>query len=517
MVHIASTRQFSRNMVSGWVLLVAEVGVAFMLTPFVIAHLGAATYGVWALLIGLVGYMGLVDVGLRGSVGRYVNHYMALHQPEAVAEVIGTANVVLSALAALALLLALGLAFDFRAVFPKTPEDLASTVQFCLPLLALNLWLQFLGSVLANLLSAREATYLVNHFSLGLLVLRTAATVGALLAGYKLEALVLITLLLSALNVLLTWRAARRLLGAEMPALARFRRERLTEMWRFGVATFAGRTSATLANDSAPIIGMWVLGPEAVAVYSVAMTLTQYVRRLIEQAGTAIFPSVMKAGAMRDFAGLRAVHLRYMNVSFAVGSLVFIGSMVFAGDFLVLWVGPQYQAGGWVVAILAFGYLMQGVAGTAPLTLASLDRVGVTMRIGIAEALACVVLTAALPGILGPALGLAGMALGSTLPRLVTGCLLYPRLAVATMGPELRAPLLHALRQNLLLCAGVAVAFAAIHWALPGTSWARLVAGVALVTLLHLSLLGHRYEVSGAGRLHELLAGWLRRRPRERT
>lgn len=512
MSHIASSRQFSRNMVSGWALLVVEVGIAFVMTPFIIAQLGAAAYGVWALLTSLIGYMGLVDVGLRGSVGRYVNHYMALHEPEAVAEVIGTANVVLSALSALALLLALGLSFDFRAVFPKTPESLAGAVQFCLPLLAVNLWLQFLGSVLANLLAAREATYVVNHFTLGLLALRTAAIVGALLAGYKLEALVLITLAVSALNLLLTWRAARRLLGAEMPALARFRRARLVEMWRFGVASFAARTAATMANDSAPIIGMWVLGPEAVAVYSVAMTLTQYVRRLLDQAGTAIFPSVMKAGAKRDFEGLRAIYLRYMNVSFAVGSLVFIGSMVFAHDFLGLWVGPQYQPGAWVVGILAFGYLMQGVSGTAPLTLASLDRVGVTMRLGVAEALACVVLTAALPGLLG--LGLVGMALGATLPRLVTGCLLYPRLALATMGPELRSPLLYVLRRNLLMCVGVTVAFTAIRWALPGTSWPQLLAAATLVALLHLSLLGHRYEVSGAGRLHDLLASWVRRRPR---
>ena len=113
-------------------------------------------------------------------------------------------------------------------------------------------------------------------------------------------------------------------------------------MWRFGLASFVARTSSTMANDSAPIIGMWILGPEAVAIYSIALTLTQNARRVLDQAGTAIFPSVMKAGAIKDFPGLRSLYLRFMDISFAIGSLVFVGMIVFSGDFLLLWVGPEY-------------------------------------------------------------------------------------------------------------------------------------------------------------------------------
>lgn len=503
MSHIASRKQFSRNMVSGWMLFAAEVGVAFVLTPYIIHKLGAAAYGVWALMIGVIGYMGLVDLGIRGSVGRYINHYLALGDRRALSQVVGVANVVLTALSLLVLLAALMLGDNFLLVFPKTPPELAGAVRFCMPLLALGLWLSFIGSILGNLLAAKEAIYLTNLLGLVLLVVRTVAVVWALGAGFGIEALVLATVAVSSLGLALSGWIAKRLWGADMPRLVGFSLSRLKEIWRFGVASFAGRTAATMANDSAPIIGMWLLGPEAVAVYSVAMTLTQYARRLIEQAGNAIFPSVMKAGAIKDYAGLRAVYLRYMNVSFALGSLMFIGLMVFSHSFLGLWVGPQYQAGAWVVAILAFGYLMQGVASTAPLTLASLDRVNVTMWIGIGEAIACVVLTAALPGLFG--WGLAGMALGATLPRLATNCILYPRLAVSTMGAELRPAMISRIARNLALSAGAAAAFAGIYLVLPGTTWPSLVAAVALMTLLHVAVLGHRYEVAGVGWLHDSL------------
>ena len=54
--------------------------MAFVLTPYIIIKLGAATYGVWSLMISVIGYLGLVDIGIRGSVGRYINHYLALKE-----------------------------------------------------------------------------------------------------------------------------------------------------------------------------------------------------------------------------------------------------------------------------------------------------------------------------------------------------------------------------------------------------------------------------------------------------
>jgi O-antigen/teichoic acid export membrane protein len=510
MAHIATRQQLARNLTSGWVLLVAEVAVAFVLTPYIIAKLGTAAYGVWALMLSVVGYMGLVDIGIRGSVGRYVNHYLALKDGKALDEVVGTANVVLTGLSIVALVGSFVIAAHFQTLFPKTPPELLNDIQVALPLLAFGLWLSFVSSILGNLLIAREAMYLTNQFALLTLVLRTVAIVWALRAGHGIPALVVVTIGTSTFSLAVTWWAVRRVFAAQTPRLVLFSASRLAEMWRFGVASFTARTAATIANDSAPLVGMWVLGPEAVAVYSVAMTLTQYARRLIDQAGNVIFPSVMKAGAIKDFEGLRALYLRYMNLSFAIGSLVFIGAMVFSHSFLGLWVGATYQGGAVVVGILAFGYLMQGVASTAPLMLASLDRVNLTMQISLAEAVASVVLMAALPGLFG--LGLAGMALGATLPRLVANCIVYPKLAVQVLGPASRGPMLQQLRSNLLLCAGVAAVFSVVYLAIPGRTWPTLVGAVALVTTLHLLAVGSRYEsIATVSRVQAVLRGWAHR------
>lgn len=492
MAHIATRKQFLRNLTTGWALLLVEVVVAFSLTPFIILKLGAVTYGIWSLMIGLIGYMGLVDIGLRGAVGRYVNHYLARSDSKALDEVVSTSCAVLSALAVGAGVLAVVLGENFQAVFPKTPTELADDIRLALPLLALGLWLSFMSAILGNLLSAKEAMYLTNGFGLLTLVLRSAGVVLALSTGHGIVALVLVNLCAAVIGIGFTLWTVKRVFRHETPRFIGFSAQRLSEMWRFGMASFVSRTASTMANDSAPIIGMWILGPEAVAIYSVALTLTQNARRLQDMASVAIYPSVMRAGAVNDFAGLRGLYLRFMNISFAIGSLVFIALMVFSADFLALWVGPQFTSGALVVGVLAFGYLLQGIASTAPPTLQSLDRIGVTVKIGVGEAVACVALTAALPGMFG--LGLLGMALGSTLPRLFCNLLVYPRLAVHAMGPELKLLLPRAIGRNLAFCGGVVVVFWGLHALLPGRNWPMLIVSVGAACGLHLLLTAACYE-----------------------
>jgi O-antigen/teichoic acid export membrane protein len=492
MSHIATRKQFARNLFSGWISLVIEVLIAFLLTPFIIGKLGAAAYGIWSLMIGLIGYLGLIDIGIRGSVGRYINHYLALKDQRAVSEVVSTSTALLTFLSLISGLISLVIAANFSSIFPKTPPELLGDIRFALPLLAVGLWLSFVSSILGNLLAAKEAMYVTNGFGLIMLLLRSTAVYLVLDAGQGISALVLVTLGTSVISILLTYWSVRRVYADEMPSFFAVNFARLKEMWRFGLASFVARTASTMANDSAPIIGMWILGPEAVAVYSVALTLTQNARRVLDQANGAIFPSVMKAGAIKDFPGLRNLYMRFMDISFAIGSLVFIGLMVFSGTFLHLWVGTN-SSGAIVVGILAFGYLMSNISSTGPLSLASLDKIGITVRISLGEAIACIILTAALPGLFG--LGVAGMALGTTLPRLFSNCVLYPWLSVESLGNELKSPLVRGISKNLLMAAGLFVGFWCIHLllAIP-ESWLTFSLAVSLATLLHLTLIASQYE-----------------------
>src|SRR5690606_39467850 len=61
-----------RNVLANWTAFLFSAAVGFVLAPFVVRSLGDGAYGAWVLLGSTVGYLGLLDLGIRGAVMRYV-------------------------------------------------------------------------------------------------------------------------------------------------------------------------------------------------------------------------------------------------------------------------------------------------------------------------------------------------------------------------------------------------------------------------------------------------------------
>ena len=59
------------NVLSNWTAFAFAAVTSFFLAPFIVHRLGDSAYGVWALIGSLVGYMGLLDLGVRSAVMPY--------------------------------------------------------------------------------------------------------------------------------------------------------------------------------------------------------------------------------------------------------------------------------------------------------------------------------------------------------------------------------------------------------------------------------------------------------------
>src|SRR3954464_10685480 len=51
--------------------------VSFLLTPFILHHLGGTEYGLWVLLGSIIAYSSVLDFGIWGTVIKYVAEYQA--------------------------------------------------------------------------------------------------------------------------------------------------------------------------------------------------------------------------------------------------------------------------------------------------------------------------------------------------------------------------------------------------------------------------------------------------------
>lgn len=69
----------------------SNAAVGLLLTPRILHSLGDEAFGIWVLTTTLVFYSGVLDIGLRASVIRYLSYHHALHNESAANEIVATA------------------------------------------------------------------------------------------------------------------------------------------------------------------------------------------------------------------------------------------------------------------------------------------------------------------------------------------------------------------------------------------------------------------------------------------
>src|SRR5712692_3971909 len=93
-----------RNVFSNWGSYVIAMAINFFLSPYLVHHLGNTGYGVWTLILSLTGYLGLLDLGVRGAVTRYLAKFHTEADHEKASHVASSAMLIFSLAGLLAIL-----------------------------------------------------------------------------------------------------------------------------------------------------------------------------------------------------------------------------------------------------------------------------------------------------------------------------------------------------------------------------------------------------------------------------
>src|SRR5687767_14498774 len=109
-------------MFSNWTSYLVTAAVGFVLAPVIVHSLGDTGYGLWTLVLAMTGYFGLLDLGIRSSVGRFVTRYMALDDERSVNRTVSTAFVILGLGGVLAFLATLGITVFLFDSFRIEPD-----------------------------------------------------------------------------------------------------------------------------------------------------------------------------------------------------------------------------------------------------------------------------------------------------------------------------------------------------------------------------------------------------------
>ena len=61
---------------------IARIIITFIMTPILVKNLGNYDYGIWELVTIIIGYMGVLDLGIRPAASRFASYYRAKKDQE---------------------------------------------------------------------------------------------------------------------------------------------------------------------------------------------------------------------------------------------------------------------------------------------------------------------------------------------------------------------------------------------------------------------------------------------------
>ncbi len=470
-------RKTFRNIFSTWVGYGFSLLVGFLLAPFIVHHLGNTGYGIWILISSLTGYFGMLDLGLRQSVSRYVSHYMGLDDHMNVNRTLVNALAMLGTGGILAGSIALLIVFNF-SVFKIEPQ-FAASAKIALLVAALNVSLALPMSIFNTVLFSLERFDILTAATIASTLTRTVLVVVFVSRGAGVTALAVIMLVASCCEYVTNAIAVRVLYQqlALTPKLLDWSRCR--ELFGFSIFRFIWIVANQLIFYSDSVVIGIVLNAAAITYYAIAGSLVNYGRNIVSLAADTFQPAATRLNVIRDFAGLRRLQIFGTQVCLLIGLPICIGYMSLGKEFIVLWMGKGYASSAIFLIVLTLSQFTSMSQYISAVILVAMAKHRVLAYIAIGEGLANLLLSI----ILIQKVGLIGVAIGTVIPQLITTSCLLPLYTVRAVGLPFSEYFTRAVLRPFIAAAPVAlVAYALAH--IPTyQSWFSFAAKAFLVTL----------------------------------
>ncbi len=419
---MSTARTIFKNVLSNWVGYAINAIVSFFIAPFIVHSLGNTGYGIWTLSASIVGYLGILDFGIRPAIVKYVSHYHTLKDPDNLNAVMSTVFYVFCGLGLIVLALTGVVAFFANSLF-EVPELKQGVFQIVVLIVGVNLAISFPFGVFEAVLAALQRFEIRNAIQIANLLLRTVVVVIVLNNGGEVIALAVIALCSSFVGFIAKAIACYKALPSLHIKWDLKSRATLKTILSFSVYAFLMGISMRISFQTDSIVIGAFLSASAITFFAVGANLVEYLTGIVSQVTTTITPVASALNARNAIDKMQI--LLITGSKYLLLIILPVGTtFIILGDvFISLWMGTEYrEPSSAVLTILTisyFGYLTHFMAASI---LYGLGRLKVITILTVAAAIVNIVLSIIL---VGP-YGINGVAWGTTIPQLLLSTIFYP-------------------------------------------------------------------------------------------
>lgn len=419
------------NSVSGTCNYFVNIIVMFVMSPILINALGNNEYGIWELVMGLIGYMGLLDLGIGAALLRNVAIAYENKDRKELCKIISSAQIFFILIAVFASLAFAVFAFNPGIVF-GIEGNKTEYLQMVVILFTINCMVFFPLTVLTAVIMGTQKHYYINITRIFFSIVR-AVMAYYFLVNYSGKGLLILAFLELCSNLLQYIVYAMLLkLDSLIPSFhfSECSFAKLRELFSYGSKSATLMIASRIQSSSIPFVISTVVGLGSIVYFTMPNRLIDYAKGLSLAIGFPLTPYFASQMTNDDQDIVRNSWIQ-TSLALQIITTAMPLFILFCGEpFLSIWIGKEYGiAGRGVLYCLVIALFVESVAPNASRILMASGHHGRAAVMWLVLAVLSIPLT-----ILGASRwGVTGVALGSS-AAIIVGNIIMLRMACHDVG-----------------------------------------------------------------------------------
>lgn len=361
--------QIKAGAVLNYVIIFLNAVVGLLYTPYLLRCLGQSEYGLYSLVVPIVGYLTILDFGFGNAVIRYTAKFRAEGKQKEQYEMFGMFVILYSVIALVAFIVGLILYFNVDTLFGDTLTTYElSRTKILMLILVFNLAITFPFSIFGSIITAYEDFVFQKTINIARIILNTVVMIVLLHQGYKAVALVVVQTIFNISTLLLNYWYCKHKIKISF-IFRKFNWSFLKEVAIYSFWLFLNAIMDKIYWSTGQFVLGAVSGAIAVAVFGVAIQLEAMYMTFSTAIVGVLLPKVTSMVVQNNNdKAISDLFVKTGRIQYIIMAFILSGFILFGKPFINLWAGNGYEES-YIIALLFF----------IPLTIPLIQNLGITI------------------------------------------------------------------------------------------------------------------------------------------
>lgn len=346
--------QLKAGVVLNYAIIVLNILVGLIYTPYMLRTMGQSEYGLYSLVASVISYLTILDLGFGNAVIRYTAKFRAEGKQTEQYEMFGMFLILYTIIGIIAFVAGSVLYIHVDSIFGNTMTAYElDRARIMMSLMIFNVAVTFPFSIFGSIITAYENFVFAKSINIIRIILNTVVMICLLSMGYKAVAMVVVQTIFNLATLIINCLYCRYKLHIKI-IFRRFKWQFLKEVAIYSFWIFLNIILDRVYWSSGQFILGAVVGTASVAVFAIAVHLAQMFMSFSTAISGVFLPKVTAMVARNDNKKeISDLFIRTGRIQYTVLSIILFGFITFGKSFINLWAGAEYIEA-YIVCLLFF-------------------------------------------------------------------------------------------------------------------------------------------------------------------